>query len=145
MHLLFTQVHFLFWQPGQVGGQYTTCELVTEFSVHLFSGSFWRPLCIALLIVFSQPPSALRPGFQTAFCWFCDPALDRLRLEWIQQLAEKDVPNFISQSRSYPVILFTYTISKHLFRSCCVCFRWPNLRKSTKLYNPNIFIIYFSS
>ena len=24
MHLLFTQVHFLFWQPGQVGGQYIT-------------------------------------------------------------------------------------------------------------------------
>ena len=24
IHLLFTQVHFLFWQPGQVGGQYTT-------------------------------------------------------------------------------------------------------------------------
>ena len=26
MHLLFTQVHFLFWQPGWVGGQYTTDE-----------------------------------------------------------------------------------------------------------------------
>ena len=24
MHLLFTQVHFLFWQPGRVIGQYTT-------------------------------------------------------------------------------------------------------------------------
>ena len=24
MHLLFTQVHFLFWKPGWVGGQYTT-------------------------------------------------------------------------------------------------------------------------
>ena len=24
IHLLFTQVHFLFWQPGRVGGQYTT-------------------------------------------------------------------------------------------------------------------------
>ena len=24
MHLLFTQVHFLFWQPGQVKGEYTT-------------------------------------------------------------------------------------------------------------------------
>ena len=24
MHLLFTKVHFLFWQPGQVVGQYTT-------------------------------------------------------------------------------------------------------------------------
>ena len=26
MHLLFTQVHFLFWQPGRVVGQYTTEE-----------------------------------------------------------------------------------------------------------------------
>ena len=26
MHLLFTKVHFLFWQPGRVGGQYTTSE-----------------------------------------------------------------------------------------------------------------------
>ena len=24
MHLLFTQVNFLFWQPGRVGGQYAT-------------------------------------------------------------------------------------------------------------------------
>ena len=24
MHLLFTQVHFLFWQVGRIGGQYTT-------------------------------------------------------------------------------------------------------------------------
>ena len=27
MHLLFTQVHFLFWQLGRVGGQYTTTYL----------------------------------------------------------------------------------------------------------------------
>ena len=27
MHRLFTQVHFLFWQPGRVGGQYTTITL----------------------------------------------------------------------------------------------------------------------
>ena len=26
-HLLFTQVHFLFWQPGRVGGHYTTVPL----------------------------------------------------------------------------------------------------------------------
>ena len=25
MHLLFTEVHFLFWQLGRVGGQYATC------------------------------------------------------------------------------------------------------------------------
>ena len=28
MHLLFTQVHFLFWQLGRVGGQYTTYLMV---------------------------------------------------------------------------------------------------------------------
>ena len=28
MHLLFTQVHFLFWQPGWVVGQYTTNERI---------------------------------------------------------------------------------------------------------------------
>ena len=27
MHLLFTKVHFLFWQPGRVVGQYTTISL----------------------------------------------------------------------------------------------------------------------
>ena len=26
LHLLFTQVHFLFWQPGRVVGQYTTAD-----------------------------------------------------------------------------------------------------------------------
>ena len=30
MHLLFTQVHFLFWQPGRVGGQYTTTESICK-------------------------------------------------------------------------------------------------------------------
>ena len=88
------------------------------------SGSFF--LCMVLLIVFSQPPSALPPRFQTTACWSCDPALYRLRLELIRQLAEKDVHNFIYRSRSYPVILFTYAIFNHLSRSCCVCFRWPN-------------------
>ena len=33
MHLLFTQVHFLFWQPGQVGGQYAT--MFTGLQNHL--------------------------------------------------------------------------------------------------------------
>ena len=106
------------------------CELGIEFSLHFFSGSIWIPLCMAPLIVFSQPPSALPPGFQTAACWSCDSVLYRLRLEWIRQLAEKDMPNFISQSRSYPIILFKYDIFNHLFRSCCICFRWSNLRKS---------------
>ena len=27
MHLLFTQVHFLFWQPGRVGGQHATLPI----------------------------------------------------------------------------------------------------------------------
>ena len=27
MHLLFTLVHFLFWQPGREGGQYTTRQI----------------------------------------------------------------------------------------------------------------------
>ena len=37
MHLLFTQVHFLFWQPGQVGGQYTTLR----YTVHFYL-DFWH-------------------------------------------------------------------------------------------------------
>ena len=32
MYLLFTQVYFLFWQPGRVAGQYTTVML--EYGVH---------------------------------------------------------------------------------------------------------------
>ena len=36
MHLLFTQVHFLFWQLGRVGGQYSTMFSSFEY---LF---FWR-------------------------------------------------------------------------------------------------------
>ena len=30
MHLLFTQVHFLFWQPGRVGSQYATPEIYSH-------------------------------------------------------------------------------------------------------------------
>ena len=85
---------------------------------------------MALLIVFSQLPLALLPAFQTATCWSCDLVLYRLRLEWMWQLAEKDVTNFISLSRNYPVILFKYATFNHLFWSCCICFHWPNLRKS---------------
>ena len=32
MHLLFKQVHFLFWQPGRVVGQYTTIFIVIIWS-----------------------------------------------------------------------------------------------------------------
>ena len=108
------------------------------------SGSFWILLCMALLIVFSQPLSALQPGFQTASCWSCNPALYRLRLEWIWQLTEEAVPKFIFWSRDYPVILFTYAVFNYSFRSCCCCFCWASLRKSFKLYNPIDFMLYIS-
>ena len=42
MHLLFTQVHFLFWQLGRVGGQYATTAfffaliLLRKTWIHLF-------------------------------------------------------------------------------------------------------------
>ena len=39
MHLLFTQVHFLFWQPGRVGGQYTTI-LLFSLEQKLFKRAF---------------------------------------------------------------------------------------------------------
>ena len=39
MHLLFTQVHFFFWQLGQVGGQYTTDESKLMHSHHKNSWS----------------------------------------------------------------------------------------------------------
>ena len=35
MHLLFTQVHFLFWQPGWVVGQYTTIFYLSNFCLLL--------------------------------------------------------------------------------------------------------------
>ena len=34
MHLLFTQVDFLFWQLGRVGGQYTTVAFVRDLMWH---------------------------------------------------------------------------------------------------------------
>ena len=51
MHLLFTQVHFLFWQLGRVGGQYTTflfifsevvCNLKTVSVVWIRVLSTWH-------------------------------------------------------------------------------------------------------
>ena len=39
MHLLFTQVHFLFWQPSQVIGQYTT---LTDWGIPNFTKSLNR-------------------------------------------------------------------------------------------------------
>ena len=35
MHLLFTQVHFFFWQFGRVGGQYATTAAVRPPTIHL--------------------------------------------------------------------------------------------------------------
>ena len=49
MHLLFTQVHFLFWQPGQVGGQYTTVLLMSikyEYTVK-YKNLYFKQLNLA--------------------------------------------------------------------------------------------------
>ena len=59
MHLLFTQVHFLFWQPDWVGGQYTTLFVPWNITtVHVVSHVMW-----------TQPPNALR----TMFLVWCRP------------------------------------------------------------------------
>ena len=122
----------------------TSCllyELGIEFSVHLYLGHFE---CFSRLTVFSQPLRLYSQSFKLLPVGLVT-RLYTLKLEWIRLLTE-EVPKFISRSRNYPVILFTYSVFNHLFRSCCVCFRWPNLRKPFKLYNPNRFhVIYFSS
>ena len=47
MHLLFTQVHFLFWQPGRVGGQYTTIPRMRIYYIRLFMNYFYGKIkCI---------------------------------------------------------------------------------------------------
>ena len=57
MHLLFTQVHFLFWQLDRVGGQYATIELVSKFHVaHCLSSKILHKnkyfvLCIFYLLL----------------------------------------------------------------------------------------------
>ena len=54
MHLLFTQVHFLFWKPDRGGGQYTTLGLVSLFNgLSLFVGSL--VLKQRTVIVLSNP------------------------------------------------------------------------------------------
>ena len=51
MHLLFTQVHFLFWQFGWVGGQYTT--IIPYFSkFHMWN--FFTSVCITLTYTFDK-------------------------------------------------------------------------------------------
>ena len=42
MHLLFTQVHFFFWQLGRVGGQYTTVHAKVT-SLLQYTHSWWWP------------------------------------------------------------------------------------------------------
>ena len=38
MHLLFTQVHFLFWQLGRVGSQYTTYTQSIYIYIYIYEG-----------------------------------------------------------------------------------------------------------
>ena len=50
MHLLFAQVHFLFWQPGRIVGQYTTIVRQTGFfslgeATSLGEGKLWIETC----------------------------------------------------------------------------------------------------
>ena len=45
IHLLFTQVHFLFWQPGRVVGQYTTVFPSSLFSIRFVSVHVVYPYC----------------------------------------------------------------------------------------------------
>ena len=40
MHLLVTQVHFLFWQPGRVGCQYTTISFTEKIAIYTLNISF---------------------------------------------------------------------------------------------------------
>ena len=41
MHLLFTQLHFLFWQLGRVGGQYATHQLPRYYKRQLVLSPVW--------------------------------------------------------------------------------------------------------
>ena len=50
MHLLLTQVNFLFWQPGRVGGQYTTLEpwwVWNTSSSSLLPGWLWCRMVVS--------------------------------------------------------------------------------------------------
>ena len=54
MHLLFTQVHFLFWQLGRVGGQYVTYVLHICMYMYISHINIWlcntpKLCCISLL------------------------------------------------------------------------------------------------
>ena len=45
MHLLFTQVHFFFWQLGRVGGQYATIELNFCIKIDLALDNLQKSIC----------------------------------------------------------------------------------------------------
>ena len=70
MHLLFTQMHFLFWQPGQVGGQYTmsshSCHAIkfTFGLIHLWLLS--TSLCLWVVVLFCITTVLL----QCCLVWF---------------------------------------------------------------------------
>ena len=52
VHLLFTQVHFLFWQPGRVGGQYTTIwHHVLLSNINNLHTSLWFNYSYKILII----------------------------------------------------------------------------------------------
>ena len=72
------------------------------------------PYCIL------QTPLDFTARVSNCCCWSCNPVLYMSRLEWIRLLTKEDVPKFISWSRNYPVILFTYAVFNHLFRSSCL-------------------------
>ena len=52
MNLLFTPVHFLFWQPGRVGGQYTTLRQTKTTIYHAWIFTFSLKIFTLWLILF---------------------------------------------------------------------------------------------
>ena len=52
MHLLFTPVHFLFWQLGRVGGQYTTFWLYLHFKTFQLNSALsnWQIIFLNILL-----------------------------------------------------------------------------------------------
>ena len=63
MHLLFTQVHFLFWQLGWVGGQYTTSSLDCKALCNVLSFLVLYLICWrSSLVHFKHGPEYLTKG-----------------------------------------------------------------------------------
>ena len=73
MHLLFTQVHFLFWQLGRVGGQYTT--KISKYKVRSFVWVLWHiNLCglfnaKAIFVQISVQFQTIQFSMSTQFNW----------------------------------------------------------------------------